>query len=351
MMYAMNEDESTQLTALMVEPGAPDTVGAARWAEIMGPFEYLPGEGDTRLLTSPANTTAVIRLSDDLALVQATSSVTPVVENESFSGAIALAHASGAVYAVGGEVLSASSLLTLPEDLASTVATGVLQGAAGKLAEAGAVLAGGQITRGPAVSLGFALAGTVSPSQVFGVADARVGDVVVLTKGLGTGVVLAARHRGTASEAHVAAAVASMLQLNRYAMHIARSAGAHAMTVVGAYGILGCAVEIAQACGAQVAIRAGDIPLLPGALQYAGVGSDSEAVSRNYEEFSPHAEIEEELPGAIIRLICDPQISGGLLFTLPAVDAAEVIGTLREAGYHAGVVGSVLPGSGAAVDP
>lgn len=343
-------DDELKLTALAGEAGAIQA-GPDRRAQIFGAVQHRTDEDRARLLSQISDTTAVFRLDDDLAIVQAVALLPPVVDDPRVFGSLAAAHTMNAIYAVGGEVLTASILAALPEDVPPKVVSEILRGASDKLSEADATLAGGQILVDTVPRFGLSVVGNVAPSLVLGKAAARTGDVVLLSKGLGTGIVLEAARRGIASEAHLGAAVASMLQLNRGAMRLARAAGAHAMSLVSENGLLASALEIAEGSGVQVALRAGDMPLLPGALQYAGAGIDTAASNRNMDELAPHAEIEEELPGAILRLIFDPQTSGGLLFTLPVATAAAVLQQLREAGYQAGVVGSVLPGSGAAVDP
>jgi selenide,water dikinase len=167
-----------------------------------------------------------------------------------------------------------------------------------------------------------------------------------LTKALGTGLILTAAKRDLAKAAHLDAAVASMLLLNRHASHLAREAGAHAVTDVTGFAITGHALEMADHSGVRIALRPAGLPLLPGALQYAIDGVDFGGVNRNREYLAPRIEGLEAESEAMQRLLLDPQTSGGLLIALDAAYAGPLVEALRRDGLPAAIVGEVREGSG-----
>jgi selenide,water dikinase len=179
---------------------------------------------------------------------------------------------------------------------------------------------------------------------------ARPGDALVLGKALGTGLVLTAAKRDIVAPEHLDAAVVSMLQLNRHASHLAREAGAHALTDVTGFGIVGHALEIADHSGVEILLRASDLPLLPGALDYATAGVDFGGVNRNRDHLAQRVRGLGALPDAMQRLLFDPQTSGGLLMAVDPGVADDLAARLKADGYAAAVIGSVREGSGLTVE-
>jgi len=314
-------------------------------------LERFRPEDHPRLIVGVTDDAAVYQLDDETAVVQTLDFFPPVVDDPWTYGAIAAANAMSDVYAMGGEVVLALNIAGFPEDLPPEMITEIFRGGADKIAEGGGIIAGGHTVIAAEPKYGLSVMGLVRPKQVMSKAGARPGDLLVLTKALGTGVILTAAKRDLASAEHLEAAVQSMLLLNRHAMHLAREAGAHALTDVTGFGIVGHALEIADRSGVQLALRAGDLPILPGALQYAAAGVDFGGVNRNMEQLGPRALIEDELPGAIFRLLFDPQTSGGLLMAVEPSAATPLVARLQADGYPAAVIGSVYKGEGVAVDP
>jgi selenide,water dikinase len=243
------------------------------------------------------------------------------------------------------------NLAGFPESLPPEVLTEVFRGGADKVSEAGGVIAGGHTVLDAVPKYGLSVTGLLAPEELLSPSGARPGELVVLTKALGTGAILAALRAGVANADHVEAATASMLQLTRQAARLAHTAGAGALADVAGYGLFGAALSIADASGVLMALRAGDLPVLPGALQYAGMSLDATAANRNLDQFAGRAIIEEELPGAIVRLVFDPQTSGGILMTVALGQAAALVQALRDAGYIAAIIGSVHRGSDVSLDP
>jgi selenide,water dikinase len=293
---------------------------------------------------------AVYQIDDETAIVQTVDFFPPVVDDPWTYGAIAAANAMSDVYAMGGEVVLCLNIAGFPEDLPPEIITDIFRGGADKVAEGGGIVAGGHTVIDAEPKYGMSVMGTVHPKQVMSKGHARPGDALVLGKALGTGLILTAAKRDLVAPAHLDAAVASMLKLNRHASHLAREVGAHAVTDVTGFGIAGHALEIADHSGVEVVLRAPELPLLPGALEYALAGVDFGGVNRNRNHLEPRIRGLEALSDAMQRLVFDPQTSGGLLIAVEPDLAERLVERLRADGYDAVVAGSVREGSGLTID-
>ena len=293
---------------------------------------------------------AVYRLTDELAIVQTVDFFPPVVDDPYTFGAVAAANAMSDVYAMGGEVLFALQVAGFPEDQPAELLAEIFRGGADKVAEGGGIIAGGHTVIDQEPKYGLSVMGLVHPRQVMSKAGAKPGDALVLAKALGTGIILTAAKRDLADPAHLEAAVASMLKLNRHAAHVAREAGAHALTDVTGFAIVGHALEVADHSGVQVVLRAGALPLLPGAIDYARAGVDFGGVNRNRTQIGPRVQLAESISEEMERLLFDPQTSGGLLIAVEPSVVDALVQRLREDGYEAAVVGEVRQGAGLAVE-
>ncbi|GAB4217408.1 MAG: selenide, water dikinase SelD [Roseiflexaceae bacterium] len=295
---------------------------------------------------------AVYRLSDDLALVQTVDFFPPIVDDPYTYGAIAAANALSDVYAMGGRPILALAVAGFPESLPHGVVAAILQGGADKVAEAGAVVAGGHTTVDQEPKYGLCVTGTLHPERVLTKAGARPGDVLLLTKPLGTGVITTAHKRGLVAPDDFAAAVASMLRLNRGAGEQAALLGLRAATDITGYGLLGHAAEMARASAVGLRIRLAQVPLLPGALGYARGGVLPGGLGRNraYLLDDGFVTLGAGLEQAHTQLLFDPQTSGGLLLAVPS----GLVETLKErmavAGEPCWEIGSVVEGQGIVVD-
>jgi selenide,water dikinase len=293
---------------------------------------------------------AVYRLTDDLAIVQTVDFFPPVVDDPYTFGAIAAANAMSDVYAMGGDVLMALNVTAFPEDLDPAILGAILQGGADKVREAGGVVGGGHTIYDSEPKYGLAVTGTVHPQQVLSKAGARPGDALVLTKPLGTGIVLTAARGGVPCEADLVLAVESMLTLNRHASHLAREAGAHAMTDVTGYGLLGHASEMATRSGARIILDAAAIPAFSnGVAGLIGQGVTTGGAARNRHGLADRIEVAATVPEETLALAYDPQTSGGLLIALDPPRAAWLTARLRADGLFGAIVGRVEAGSGVAV--
>ena len=294
---------------------------------------------------------AVWRLSDELALVVTTDFFAPVVDDPDDYGAIAAANTLSDVYAMGGTPLLALNLVAWPgEDVLPAAVLGrVLAGAAATVAEAGASIAGGHSVRDAEPKFGLAVVGSVDPRAVTDNASGRSGDVLVLTKALGTGVVSNATKLGDAPAGVAAAAVASMRRLNRDAAAAGAACGVRCATDVTGFGLLGHARNLALASGLAVEIDATDLPLLPGVAGLVGQGTVPGGSRRNLAYADTWTEWDPGVGELQRTAATDAQTSGGLLLAVAPARAAELVGRLRAGGDIGAVVGRLVDGAAGAV--
>ena len=315
------------LTSLSHGAGCGCKIGAAELRPIVA---ALPRSADPRVLVAAdtADDAGVVRLRDDLAIVQTVDFFTPIVDDPYWFGRIAATNALSDVYAMGGVPVSALNLVAYPlERLGGEVLAEILCGGADAAAAAGAAVVGGHSIDDPEPKYGMAVTGTVHPDEILTNAGGRPGDALVLTKPLGAGAVATAIKRGLACEALVARAVEVMTTLNDRAAEQARAVGAHALTDVTGFGLLGHLHELAAASGVAAEVWAGAVPAIDGVLDLL---SDERALAggsrRNRGDADGWATFAGDVPGARARLVCDAMTSGGLLAAVEPARAAEVDG-------------------------
>jgi len=310
---------------------------AAKWgaALLKGLVADFPVPTDPALLVglAPFDDAAIYRVSDDVALVSTTDFFPPLVDHPSDFGAIAAANACSDVFAMGGRVVMAINVAAFPEHFPPAAITAIFEAAAEVVAEAGGSIAGGHTIRNPEPIFGLAVQGVVHPDRVFRKAGGRPGDVLVLSKPLGTGLTLA---HGTAAEK--AEATAGMRRLNRSAAEalIGLGTAVHAVTDVTGYGLAGHAWEMAERTGAAIVIETSGLVTYAGAQRIADAGHRTGGDQRNRDYLDGHVDSSAAAGGE--ALCFDPQTSGGLL---AAVDPATA-DDLMSAGWWR--VGEVTPG-------
>jgi selenide,water dikinase len=306
----------------------------------------LPQVSDPRLLVAAGtfDDAGVVRISDELALVQSVDFFTPVVDEPYDFGRIAAANALSDIYAMGARPLSALAVCAFPVDtLPLSVLEKTLAGGLTVLREEGVLPLGGHTVKGPEFTYGLAVTGLVHPDRVLTNAGARVGDRLVLTKALGTGVMATALKRGDLPEDARTAMVTSMTTTNRRAAEACDGIEVHALTDVTGYGLLGHALEMAEASGVALEISAASLPLLPGAKAAAEAG----AIPAGLEANRAWIEAKVDLRGVdetTAILLCDPQTSGGLLAAVAEHDLSAMLARCSERGVLAAVVGRVVEG-------
>jgi selenide,water dikinase len=331
------------LTSLAKAGGCAAKYSAARLEELLSGI--VPSVAHDLLVgLDPADDAAVYRLDERTALVFTVDFFPPVVDDPRTFGRIAATNALNDVFAMGGRPLLALSVTAFPEELPVSVLGDVLGGAAEATRDAGAILAGGHTIRDEEPKYGLAVVGTVHPEGVWLKSGARPGDAVLLTKPLGTGLVLQAVRDGQAPDRSLDAAVAAMCELNRDAADALRSFAPHAVTDVTGFGLLGHAHETALRSGVRIVLEAGALPALPGALELAASGVRTGGDRRNRDYAAAH--VTSSAPPELEALAYDPQTAGGLLVTLPAEKRAVLEATFAGAGLALHAVGHVEAGSG-----
>jgi selenide, water dikinase len=260
----------------------------------------------------------VFRLGPDLALIQTVDFFTPIVDDPFQFGAIAAANAFSDVYAMGGTPRTALNLVGWPQgDLPWDVLGEILKGAHEVVHEAGAVLAGGHSVKAPELFFGLSVTGTVHPDRIVTNAGARPGDVLFLTKPIGTGVLTTALKKGTLSREALALVTATMRRLNAGAAEAMVEVGANAATDVTGFGLLGHLLEMARGSRVAIEIDPSRVPILPEALEHARAGDKPGGLGANRLYASPSIEGASGIDPALLDLLYDPQTSGGLLISVP----------------------------------
>ncbi len=305
-------------------------------------LRLLPPVHDPRLLVGNGafDDAAVVRLVDGLALVQTLDFFTPPVDDPYDFGRIAAANAISDVYAMGAEPLLALAVLAVPADLDHGVVAAILRGGADIAAQAGIVVAGGHTVVDPEPKYGLVVTGTVHPDRVWRNGGGRPGDALLLSKPLGTGIVVNALRKDAASPDVLAAAVGSMTTLNRAAADRLRPHAPHAVTDVTGYGLLGHLHELAEASGCAARIALGALPLLPGVLDLVRAGHAPGGSRRNRAAADAYAELDDRCDPDLALLAADAQTSGGLLAAVDPGVAVE--GTWRVGELVDGPSGRIL---------
>lgn len=289
---------------------------------------------------------AVYRIDERRAIIVTTDFFPPVVDDPYWYGAIAAANAMSDVFAMGGDVLFALNIAAFPANLDSAILSEILRGGAEKVREAGAAIAGGHTVKDEEPKYGLAVIGMIEIEAVRGKSGALAGDVLVLTKALGTGVVTTALKQEKADEADVEAAMISMARLNRAASQAARRHGAHAMTDITGYGLLGHSHEMASLSHADLEISLGELAWLPGTLRYAGEWIFPGGMSDNRAHYSQWVSFVDGIAEEKQALLFNPETSGGLLIAVPEDHAEALLADLAAAGEVPQQIGRVLPGEG-----
>jgi selenide,water dikinase len=290
--------------------------------------------------TETSDDAGVFRLGPDLAIVNTVDFFTPIVDDPYVFGQIAAANALSDVYAMGGDPVTALNIVGFPKGrLDLSVLGEVLKGGAERVRVAGAVVIGGHSIIDPELKYGLAVTGVIHPNRVVRNVGARAGDVLLLTKPLGTGIVTTALKRRKAPRAAVRAAVASMVSLNKEASRELRAVPVHACSDVTGFGLLGHATEMAMGSGVTLVLESAAMPLLPGALKLADGGFLTGGCRRNREYLEDKVSVDRSVSAALQEIAFDPQTSGGLLIALPATSARRLVQKLRRAHVKTAVVG------------
>ena len=289
---------------------------------------------------STADDAAVYRLDDERALVATADFFTPIVDDPYDFGRIAAANALSDVYAVGARPLFALNLVGFPRRLLATegLLSEILRGGGEIAAEAGVAVVGGHSVDDPEPKFGMCVIGEVHPGRIVRNSTARAGDVLVLTKAVGTGVITTAAKADVAPAAVLAGAVESMRTLNRAAAEAMVSVGAHAATDVTGYGLLGHLAEMMRGSGTTARVSARSVPALPGALELIAAGHVPGGTLRNLRDLEPQVRWADDVPEERRTLLADAQTSGGLLIAVARESVGDLLDALVDQGPAAAVV-------------
>jgi len=305
----------------------------------------LPPIVDPRALVSSgtADDAGVYLLNDDTALVVTLDFFTPIVDDARDYGRIAAANSLSDVYAMGGTPLAALNIVCFPDgELPMSLLAEILLGGNEKVTEAGALVLGGHSVSDRELKFGLAVVGTVNRKRIVSNANARVGDVLVLTKPIGVGVLATALKEDELSSEGVVIITELMATLNRAASEAMLEAQASAATDVTGFGLVGHASEMADASGVTLEIAVADVPLVDGAVQAVEKGLAPGGLFLNQHYYTAFVESRTRADGRTVELMYDPQTSGGLLVALPKGSLGAFDGALDARGGESWVIGRVV---------
>jgi len=287
---------------------------------------------------------AVYRLTPDLALVQTVDIITPVVDDPFVFGQIAAANALSDVYAMGGRPLTAMNILAVEACVDPSIPREILRGAEAKIKESGAVVVGGHSVDDQELKFGLSVTGLVHPDKILRNSLARPGDVLILTKPIGTGIIATAIKGGVVSPEALEKAIKSMTALNREASEAALDFGAHAATDITGFGLIGHAFEMVRFGKIKARIFAGKVPILPGVKDLIKEGMVPGGTKRNQDHFGSQVRVDSGVSEEQKLILFDPQTSGGLLIAISVESSSKLIEKLGK--YLAVIVGDIREGKG-----
>ncbi len=306
-------------------------------------IDKLPVHSSERLLEGfeSSDDALVYRVKDDIVAIETVDFFPPMVDDPYIFGQVAAANALSDVYAMGGEPSVAMNLLCFPSCLDLSVMEKILLGGLDKVHEAGAVIAGGHTIADPTPKYGLCVTGFMKESDVWSNKGAREGDVLVLTKALGVGVVNTAVKGREADEESAREAIESMTRLNKEGRDAARDLDIHAATDITGFSLAGHSYEVASSSGVTIEIDTSTLPFIKGALEFARFGFIPEGMYNNLDYVYGKVEFKKELKQEVKDLCCDPQTSGGLLLSLPEKDANVLVERINK--DYCRIIGRVIP--------
>jgi selenide,water dikinase len=287
----------------------------------------------------------VYKISATQALVQTVDFFTPIVDDPYTFGQIAATNSLSDVYAMGGRPLSALAIVCFPEKGDLEILQQILAGGLSKMMEARCTVIGGHSVRDPEIKFGYAVTGSIHPDHVWTNSGAQVSDKLILTKGLGTGVISTAIKQAKAQPSWIDAATKSMTTLNARAAESAASGkfAVHAATDVTGFGLIGHAREMAAGSGVSLRIDSAKVPLLEGALDCVRAGLIPGGLKNNRDFAECLVSYDQGVPEEIRTMLFDPQTAGGLLLSVARADTSALLAALQSAGVPAVEIGEVLP--------
>lgn len=285
----------------------------------------------------------VYRLDENTALIQTIDFFTPIVDTPYDFGKIAAANSLSDIYAMGGDPITAMNIVCFPaDDLPEAVLRETLEGGLEKIHESGAVLVGGHSVDDPQFMYGLSVTGIVHPDRVLTNGGAQIGDKLILTKPIGTGILATAIKGKIADTAAVRRLVDVASGLNKTAATVARDFSPHACTDITGFGLAGHLLEMARAAGKIFRIDARAVPVLDSVVEYGTMGMFPGGAYANKKHFSDWVNVASGVDDILADILFDPQTSGGLVYALPAPGAKSLLAALRDRGIDARIIGEVI---------
>jgi len=283
-------------------------------------------------------------LSEDFALIQTLDFFTPIVNDPFDFGRIAAANSLSDVYAMGGKPLTAMNIVAFPsKKMDKNILKAIINGALEKIHEADAVLAGGHSIEDDEIKFGLSVTGIVSPDKVVTVSGAKAGDLLILTKPLGTGIIATALKGEMASEKAVKKMIETMAALNRYASEAMMKVGINACTDITGFGLIGHSYNIISASKVGMKLYLKELPVFSEAVEYSSYGLVPEGTKENARFYEHYVQLEGNIKPEVQDIIYDAQTSGGLLISVTVEKVNQLLLLLEESGIqHAGVVGEII---------
>ncbi len=349
----LDQTQSVRLTQQVKAGGCASKLPAGSLRQVLS---TLPAQVDANVLVGfdTSDDAGVYRIGPGMALVQTVDFFTPLVDAPFTFGQIAATNALSDVYAMGGRPLTSLAIVCFPQDAPLEILEQIMRGGLSKMTEAGCVVVGGHSVRDAEMKFGYAITGLIDPERVYTNAGAVPGDILILTKPIGTGVITTALKQGKSESAWVERAIRSMTTLNSTASTIAIACpGVHAITDITGFGLMGHGREMAFGSGVTLEIETDQVPLIEGALDAVAAGAIPGGLlaNRDFAECVVADSAGSRIRDDLRALLYDPQTSGGLLISVAANDAPTLLAELLNAGLPAASIGQVsgafTPGAGA----
>ena len=338
-----NSQEEVQLTKFVESAGCASKINQNDLKKIL---ECLPEISDPRVLvsTNTCDDAGVYKINNKFALVQSVDVFTPCVDDPYIFGQIAAANSISDLYAMGGKPITALSIIGFPiETLNHKIMNQIILGGIDKMKEAGVVVIGGHSIKDNEIKFGFAVTGVVNPSKIITIDKAKPGDVLILTKPIGTGVISFASQMEKASASALMAISQSMTELNKIPSEVLVEIGACTATDITGFGLLGHLSEVVFQGGVTAEIYADRVPIFDEVLDYLQKGMISGAIERNREYASRFVSVAEDIGEELEAVLYDPQTSGGLLIAIEKKKADSLVSRLKERGVeHATLIGRIV---------
>jgi selenide,water dikinase len=318
-------------------------------AQVLRPLKKLfPSKSHPDLLVGldVSDDAAVYRINDETAVIQTIDFITPIVDDPYDYGAIAAANSLSDIFAMGGNVVLSLNIVGLPPELPEEMISEILRGGAEKIREAGGVLAGGHSVDDKEPKYGLSVMGLVHPDKIFSVANAKVGDILILTKPLGVGMITTAFKGDVADPSHLTAAVESMKKLNKRAAELFKDVGVTTCTDITGFSFLGHASEIAENSHVKLQFKIDDLPFHEGAKIYANEWLFPAGSCRNQKCYQDQIHFVNGISEEMKMLMFTPETSGGLLAAVPDSQLGLITKLFNESNESYWIVGKVTPGQG-----